>query len=49
VHIVELAYYKARAELAQLYPNVDLLAIDAVMQNGLEEAALEFEAAHRES
>lgn len=49
VHIVELAYYKARAELAQLYPNVDLRAIDAVMQNGLEEAALEFEAAHQEA
>ena len=43
VHIVELGYYKARAELARQYPDVDLQAIDEAMQHGLEEAALEFE------
>lgn len=43
VHIVELGYYKARAELEKRYPEVDLSEIDKAMQMGIEEAALEFE------
>lgn len=45
IHIVELGYYKARAALAEQYPDVDLLAVDAAMSAGLEEAAVEFESA----
>lgn len=48
VHIVELGYYKAREALAEQYPNVDLLAVDAAMSAGLEEAAAEFEAAQEQ-
>lgn len=43
IHIIELGYYKARAVLARDFPNVDLLAIDAVFSEGIEEAAQEFE------
>ena len=45
VHIVELGYFKARAALAEQFPEADLTAIDAVMSAGLEEAAAEFDAA----
>ena len=43
IKLVEMGYYKARGLLAEQYPEVDLVAIDAAMSDGLEEAALELE------
>lgn len=49
IHIVELGYYKARAALEAEHPEVELSTLDSAMQHGLEEAALEFEAAQEEA
>lgn len=41
--IVEAGYYRARAALAQAYPQVDLKELDSTFTLGMEEAAAELE------
>ena len=44
IHVVEIAYYKAREALIRAYPDVDLEVLDNAMNLGLQEAAMELEA-----
>jgi len=48
VTIINLGYYRARQALAEQYPEVDLLVIDGAFNEGMDQAALEIEAAQEQ-